>query len=163
MMMKKNFLGFISLILIIACNGRAQEVPAIIPDFTFYDVKDNSPFTKRNIDKSAKTVFLFFNSECHHCQDEVKAIGENFDAFRQVKLYMVSVEEKGKIEGFMERYGKKVKDQANVRVLQDPKHEFVTKFLPKKYPAFYVYSPSGNLLNYYNGETKIKELISAVQ
>lgn len=65
--------------LMVAFSGNhvfAQAIPAkTIPDFTFYSLKNNQPFTQKQLRKEGKILFLFFDATCPHCQYEMQQLG----------------------------------------------------------------------------------------
>lgn len=141
---------------------QAQNVPYSIPEFTFYKL-DGSPFTRDDLTRTNNIIFVFFSTTCHHCQDETRAMGENFADFSQATLYFISKEKKSDILAFMDEYGKVLKDKPNVQVLQDPRSEFVLKFNPTQYPSVYIYSPTRQLVKHFSGETPIEEITAILK
>lgn len=137
----------------------AQEVPYVIPEFTFYKL-DDTPFTRDQLTKTSNIVFVFFSTTCDHCQRETVAMGENYQHFSQSTLYFVSKDSKSDISKYMDTYGKELKGKANVNVLYDPQSEFVLKFHPRQYPSIYIYTPTRQLRKHFNGETPIEEVIA---
>lgn len=156
---------FLLSLLLMGCSAgpaATQNAPYTIPEFTFYRM-DDTPFTRNDLSRTTHIVFVFFSTTCHHCQDETRAIGENFSDFSQSTLYFISREEKGEIEQFMNVYGKDLKDKANVHVLRDPRSEFIVKFSPSQYPSVYVYTPTRRLVKHFSGETPIEEITAVLK
>ena len=143
-------------------EASGQTPSATIPDFTFYQL-NGTPFTKSQITGNTKVLFIFFDISCKHCQKEVEEIGKNYKEFSRMSLYMVSLDEPAHISAFMDKYGKRLKDKKNVTLLHDKDRVFIPKFSPTKYPALFIYSAKGKLIQYFGGEIKIKELIKAIK
>jgi len=160
----KLLLIFVCFLLIDALSSttRAQAPSATIPNFTFYRL-DGAPFRKANLPPTNKIIIIFFEVDCKHCQRETEDIEKNFDEFKTVSLYMVALNPPSDIEKFIEKYGKRIKDKKNLTLLHDKDKQFINKFSPTKYPSLYVYSAQGNLIQYFGGFTKIKELVKAIK
>jgi len=158
----KIFSNFCFLLLIGILPTSAQTRDSIMPDFKFFRLEDSSPFTKNNIDSKKKSIIILFDTSCSHCQDEIAAIGKQYSDFKNVNLYLVSMDIKTAIEVFMEKYGKELKGRKNVTVLQDSSNDFVPKFNPTKFPAMYIYSENKKLISYFGGQKDIKEIVKVV-
>lgn len=144
-------------------TANAQRAPYVIPEFSFFRLDDDAPFTREDLEKGKQTVFIFFSTTCDHCQRETEAISKNFGDFSQASLYFVSKDSKSDIRKYMDTYGKTLWDQPSVTVLYDPRSEFVLKFNPSKYPSIYVYTPTRQLVKHFDGETPIAEIIGVVK
>lgn len=141
----------------------AQVKPSqVIPDFTFQTSK-GEPFSKNNLVRNRKLVFILFDVTCSHCQHEMKALGNKYSQLKHVQFYLVSMDDWAGIRKFMSSYGKGLNGKHNVSVLRDYKPEFIAKFRPDKYPAIFIYSTSGHLLNYFSGENDINKIVEAVK
>ena len=140
----------------------AQAPSPTIPNFTFYRL-DDTPFTKSNLSINTKIIFIFFDTDSKPCQKIAEDLEKNFNEFKLTSLYLISLNNPERIEQFMNKYGKKINDKRNLTLLQDKDKQFINKFSPTKYPAFYIYSAQGNLIQYFAGATKIKELVKAVK
>ncbi len=144
-------------------SARAQFTPSpVIPDFTFQTL-EGKLFTKKDLASDKKTVFILFDVTCEHCQHEMEAIGKRYSSFRKVALYLVSMDTRPAIEKFMATYGKELYRKSNVTVLQDFKPEFIQKFSPDKYPAIYVYSKTGSLIQFFSGQKDVKDIEKVVK
>lgn len=135
---------------------------AAMPGFTLYRLNNGSPFTKNDMLKG-KSIFILFDSNCDHCQHEVQAIGKHYSAFKNVNLYLVSIENKEPILKFMASYGKLLNNKKNVTILQDRDRQFISSFQATAYPAIYTYSDKNELLKYFGGQSDIKEIIKAIK
>ena len=64
--MKYLFVAFI-IIILASYSVRAQAPTEIVPEFNFYK-PDKTVFTKKDLAKGKYLFFIFFDSECDHCQ-----------------------------------------------------------------------------------------------
>ncbi len=141
-------------------QGRTQ--PVEIPAFTFFKLGDNSLFTQQDLSSKGKIVLIFFDPGCGHCQEEVEAIGDNVDKFKDASFYFITMQDKPLIQEFVDKYGKKLKGRSNVTFLHDGKYEFITKFNPSEYPSLYVYSANKRLLKYLHGPKNVNTIVAVV-
>ena len=157
----KYFL-FIFFLVSISLKSSAQTPARTLPNFIFYKL-DGTAFSKNNLSRTTKNFIVFFDVTCSHCQKEVEGIGKNYKEFRGVSFYMVSLDESEAIKKFMSTYGKELYNKKNVTLLRDADKVFIPMFAPTRYPAIFLYSPQGTLIQYFGGETKIKDLINAIK
>lgn len=150
----KNILLSILLSFVITLKVAAQIPSPAIPDFTFFKM-DEKPFTDKDLPKQKKVFFIFFDADCDHCQRAIKTIGEQYKYFKNVPLYLISIDSKDKINNFMNSYGHAVKGQKNMLLLQDKLNQFITKFKPKKYPSMFLYGADKKLIKYEDEPTAI--------
>jgi len=140
----------------------AQLPPAkVIPDFTFYDLKDQ-PFSQNQITKNSKILFLFFDATCTHCQYETQLIGTHYKEFKNTAFYLVSMDVKPQIQKFMHTYGKQLEGKSNVTVLADVNRQFIQKFTPSQFPALYIYNKYKKLLKYWDTPVSIDQVLSVI-
>jgi len=125
----------------------AQTPFKTIPGFVFYRL-DKSPFTNKNIQSGKKAFFVFFDSDCDHCQHAVHDINLHYREFNKAEIYLVTLDNIAKINGFLNKYGPGLINKRNVTILQDLKNEFIVDFNPRKYPSMLLFSAKGNLLIY---------------
>jgi len=139
------------------CSSKAQPAN-ILPDFRFVKM-DGSPFTKSQINAQEKSIIIYFDPTCDHCQGEVVALGKRYKEFKNTSFYLVSSKTTPEVSTFMQTYGKQLKDKKNVTVLLDTKKVFIPEFSPTQYPAIYVYF-QGKLLKYFSGTTNVGDILA---
>jgi hypothetical protein len=153
--------SFLLLFLITAGSLSAiAQRPAILPEFRFSKL-DGTAFTKKQVKTEEKSIIIYFDPTCDHCQGEITAIGKRYKEFKNTSFYLVSANPKTEVSTFMQTYGKLLKDKKNVTVLLDTKMEFIPKFSPTQYPAIYVYS-RGKLLKYFSGTTNVSDILAVI-
>lgn len=143
-------------------NSQKSNAPQAVPEFTFFNVVDNQPLTRTSLAIEGNVVFIFFDTGCIHCKDEITLMGENFSQFKNATFYLVSQQDKPLVTDFMNTYGNKMQGQPNVHVLLDSNYEFLAKFKPIQYPALYVYGPDRKLKSYIDGENGLAKIVDAI-
>ncbi|OCX54381.1 hypothetical protein BEL04_08995 [Mucilaginibacter sp. PPCGB 2223] len=128
-------------------NTFAQQPAEAIPGFVFYHF-NKKPFTDKDVQKGKKAFFVFFDSDCDHCQRAIATIGQHYQEFNHAMIYLVSLDSQDKMQYFMKTYGKELINRPNVMLLQDPRNDFLIKFRPRKYPSMFLYSETGTILIY---------------
>lgn len=127
-----------------------------IPTFTYKTI-DGKVFTNTDLKKNIPTVFLYFNSECEHCQNEAEQIRDNVEKFENVQLVFISFEEPKKILDFATKY--KLLDYDKITFLCDSKVNFATTFDVNTLPAVVIYDKNKKLLEKIKGEVKIEKIL----
>ena len=140
----------------------AQTGPAqIVPDFTFTRFNGQS-FSRKDLVKNKKIVIVFFDVTCDHCQNELKAISEKFDHFKKAEFYLVSMDNVAAIHSFMKKFAPKMNGRVNVTLLRDLNRQFIVRFRPVQFPATYVYGPNLKLIKYFGQNSKVADIMNAV-
>jgi len=158
----KYFLTTMMIGLLITSNVAAQTPALTIPDFTFFR-SDNTPFTNKNISSGNKIFFIFFDTECEHCQHAIQYINQHQEEFAKAAVYLVSVDLKEKVTVFMSKHGNNLTGKKNITVLQDSKNQFILKFSPRKYPSMFLYSPQKKLLLYDDDEKSLDKFLVKIK
>jgi len=143
-------------------NSTKSLAPEAVPEFTFFNIVDNQPIMRTSLAIEGNVVFLFFDTGCIHCRNEITLMGENFSEFKNATFYLVSQQDKGIVTDFMNTYGSKMLGKPNVHVLLDKQYEFLAKFKPIQYPAIYVYGPDRKLKSYLDGENELSKIVTAI-
>lgn len=140
-------------------NAQTKEGAATIPYFTFYKL-NKEPFVRDSISSSQKKLFLYFNSECNHCQKQAKWLSKgmqlNPNVFKNLQLIFVSFEEMSAISAFKDKYNF---TQANCVFLQDSRVTFDDKFDVNSFPSILIYSKDNTLIKKFEGEVKVDRII----
>ncbi|TCD08232.1 redoxin domain-containing protein [Pedobacter frigidisoli] len=150
------------LILLFAFTYQANaQQPTLLPQFTFFKL-DGKVFSNKDLAQGKKNLFILFDCTCEHCQRETKLLNTNYAQFKNINIYMITLDEAYIIPKFFNSYAKGLNAKPNVTVLQDKNHMFIPAFLPKMYPAMYLYSPAGKLLVYNAGDGGIKKIMKVL-
>ena len=150
-------------ILFMNCKSRAQAAPVkTLPEFEFLRLDQNA-FTNKDLPTGKVLFFIFFDSDCEHCQRAVHQIGEDYKSFQQTVIFMVSLDDKDKINHFMASYAPRLKAQKNVIIMLDTRNQFIAKFKPLRYPAMFLYSTDNKLIDYEDNELSVFRLVNAIK
>lgn len=162
----KKFILFVSLFVFVVQSCTSQTVegdaPKSIPEFTFYTLKGNQPFSRTSLALKGNSVFVFFDPGCSHCRNDIKAMGLNYEKIKAANFYLVSQQDGMLVTEFMSTYGKELQNKANVTVLLDRNFEFLAKFKPDQYPAIYVYGQDRKLKSFLSGGNPVEKIIKNV-
>lgn len=158
--MKSVLILIFSFVLLSTISCKTTKKPSIkaaktIPYFTFTTL-DNHRFTQDNLDKIRPKLFLYFNSECEHCQKQGKWLSEKIDLFDNLELTFVSFEEMDAIKGYRDNYHF---NRKNISFVQDTRLTFSDKFGVGNFPSILIYTKDGKLIKKFEGETKIKDIL----
>jgi len=143
-------------------SSNPSNAPETVPEFTFFNIVDDQPVMRTSLAIEGNVVFLFFDTGCIHCRNEITLMSENFSKFENATFYLVSQQDKAIVTDFMTSYGKNLQNKPNVHVLLDKRYEFLSKFQPIQYPAIYVYGPDRKLKSYIDGENELGKIVEAI-
>jgi len=151
----------IYLLLSFMLGGQAQVPAQTLPAFNFLGA-NNQAFTNKDLATGRPLFFLFVDPDCEHCQRAVHTIGEQYKAFRNAAVYVISLDTREKLGSFMDKYGGALKGQKNVLLLQDNLNQFIVRFKPRRYPAMMLYSPKGQLIDYEDNPESVFRIVKAL-
>jgi peroxiredoxin len=105
----------------------------------------------------SKTVVVLFQPDCDHCQHEAEEIKANLDRFKNQTMYFVSSSPVDQIVKFSKDY--KLNDQRNIYFGATTVQKILDTFGPIAAPSIYIYSESGQLVQKFNGQTPVAEIV----
>jgi len=140
----------------------AQSPAKVIPDFQFYKA-DGTVFNKVQIKPGHKSLIVFFDATCSHCQKTMLQLSKRYAELEKLNIYLVSLDQHITMNYFMNQYGKNLVGKKNVLLLEDRDHVFIPLFKPLKYPSLYLYSPENRLSFYTSGDEKLADLFAAIK
>ena len=140
--------------LVISGKVLVQAPAEKITDFNFFKLNKHS-FTNKDLENGKMLFFVFFDTDCDHCQHAIQYIDQHYQDFKKAAIYLITLDNQEAITRFMAKYGNHIKDQKNVTLLQDPQFEFMRKFRPRKYPSMFLYSVKKELILYDDNEKNV--------
>ncbi|MEO7768957.1 MAG: redoxin domain-containing protein, partial [Ferruginibacter sp.] len=145
------------------CSGVVAQVPAAtVPDFKF-SKPDQTVFTAKDLAKGKLLFFVFFDTECEHCQHAISYLNQHFRDFKNAAIYLINLEGQGKTDLFIAKYGGNLRRQKNILFLRDFQNDFILKFKPRKYPSLFLYSSTKKLLLYDDEEKNMVNFLNKVK
>jgi cytochrome oxidase Cu insertion factor (SCO1/SenC/PrrC family) len=139
----------------------AQKPVSTIPEFTFYK-SDKSPFTNTNLESGKMLFFVFFDVTCEHCQHAIQYINKHAGKFKNVAVYLITLDEWDKVKSFLDKYGPQLEDKTNITMLRDTRNEFIIKFGPVKYPSLFLFSTQRKLILYDDDEKSLESFMKKI-
>ena len=124
-----------------------------IPQFTIYNAKDSSLFTREQLKKKKSTVLIIFNPECEHCQKETKEIEANISKFKNAQIIMVSYLGYDQMVKFYNEYH--IADYPNITMGRDAKYFFPVYYKLRNLPSIFVYDKKGKFKKDFEGSVNV--------
>ena len=171
---KKIFIRFVIftcllLVIIILALGISKKIKskkdienniATLPSFQFYNLQ-NQPYTIDSLQKNKKTLLLFFNTTCEHCQYETEQIIKNKTAFEVCNTLFVSNQSLPEIKSFDGIYH--ILNLPSLTLLRDSLDNSKRGFGVSSIPSSFIYDVNGKLVTSFKGEVKIEAIIAALK
>ena len=131
-----------------------------IPAFSFENVKGGF-FSEKDIKTDKSTLFVYYNSECEHCNEEAKMIKDNITKFSNIQLIFISHEKPKEIIAFATKY--KLNNYDTITFLSDTKMSFRNTFDVKNSPCLVLYNKDKQLIEKIKGQIKTETLIKKLE
>lgn len=147
----KHIIIALAVFLLLKTDVSAQTPAKTIPPFNFKRL-NKKEFTNKELEPGKLLFFVFFDTECDHCQRSVQYIDQHYGEFKKTAIYLITLDSLVKIDGFMNKYANNLKNKKSVTILQDTRDEFIRKFGPRKYPSLFLYSANKELILYEDSE-----------
>lgn len=151
----KRFI-FTLLLSVFCAFGYAQglEPGTPLPNAVFYKT-DGKVFSTEQIAKGKKSLLMFFDATCEHCQRVAASFSKRTKDFEHVNLYLISQDEKVSIDYYITNFAKPLVALKNVTVLQDRDRVFVPLFHPRQFPSLYLFSADRKLIYFTSNEKEV--------
>jgi len=117
---------------------------------------DGTKFTAHSLE--GKTILVFFQPDCDHCQRETTQIREHIDAFNGYNLYFVSDATMPQLSKFAVDY--KLAASSNVHFTHATPDDIYNAVGGIQVPAVFVFSEKGSLMKAFIGETPIEQILN---
>ena len=134
-----------------------------LPEFSLQRVSDGTAYTRKNVPEGKKTFFLFFDTECPHCMRATSAYNAHAKELSATSVILVTMDPKEAVMAFLNKYGVNLYGKKNVTLLFDPNRQFIARFLPRKFPAMYLFNAKGDLLLYSDEEKDVPQFIQQIK
>ena len=162
--MSKVIYGFLFIHLIVfACSSKTEERSDVetpqandYPDLVLKFQNGEEVSTKR---LEGKNVFVLFQPDCDHCQQEAINIEQHLKEFKDYTLYFISSSSMDQITAFAQNF--KLDKRDNVKFAWTTTEGVLNHYGPIQTPSVYIYS-SGKLKQSFNGQTEIDTILRAL-
>jgi len=147
--------------LLLAFSANAQS--KTLPEFTFFKSDNSGAFINKDVTTGRKSLFVFFDITCSHCQEAMKAFNENANKLSNTSVYLVTLDKQASAEKFLSQYASRLYKKKNVTLLFDRYNEFIVKFQPVKYPSIFLYSEKRKLELYSDEPGDVPKFLKLIQ
>ncbi|MFC5626044.1 peroxiredoxin family protein [Algoriphagus winogradskyi] len=150
-----SYMGYLSQ-LGTSAEAAILTAPSELPDFTLNDINGKAT-SIHGVAGAKPTLFIYYNSTCHLCQEELGNISKRIEEFKDYNLILTTVQPMEEMIGFADGLG--IKDKSNVHFLLDSEMKVASFYQVRSVPSIYVYDGKKQLVAEYVGITKIELLL----
>ncbi|PSR57083.1 hypothetical protein AHMF7605_28185 [Adhaeribacter arboris] len=122
------------------------NLPLTKPDQTKFNAKD----------LKGKTVLIFFEPDCEHCQREANEMQKHLPAFAKYSVYFFSPAPFDQMQQFFMKYNL---SGPNISYAQTPFNIILQELGAIPAPSVYIYSEQGKLIKAFKGETPMANIL----
>lgn len=137
-------------------DDKVFTAPAELPNYTLNDINGKA-YSIHELAAGKPTLFIYFNSTCHLCQDELGNISKRIEEFKDYKIILTTVQPVEEMIGFANSLG--IKGKSNVHFLLDTEMAVASFLQIRSVPSIYVYDSEKELVANYVGITEIDLLL----
>lgn len=130
----------------VAPENDLPNLPLLKPDQTKLSTKD----------LKGKTVIIFFEPDCDHCQREANEMQGHLAAFTNYNVYFVSPAPMDQMQQFFMKYNL---SGPNIFFAQTPNSSILQEFGAIPAPSMFIYSEKGKLVKAFKGETPMANIV----
>ena len=138
-------------------SGKSSKTTSFLPEFSFLTL-DNQEFKNGDISKGHYVIFIYFSPDCDHCHYQAQDIKDNIGSLQDVQILFTSNDANENIKLFVSEV--ELENELNVHFLCDPKKTYYDLFEPGIIPNIFVYDKNHKLLEHFEGQTEVKEILS---
>lgn len=144
-------------------NLNAQQVPAaVMPDFNFITTH-NQPYGRNDLNANKKTLIVFFDATCSHCQEAGKFFNEHLNDLKPYNVLFITMDVQKSIDYYTNNFAPLIATASHINILRDTAYYFVPNFQPKRYPGIFVYGADKLLLYYTNDDKDLTEVLAILK
>jgi thiol-disulfide isomerase/thioredoxin len=154
-----KFIRLSLLLFVLSANAQSKN----LPEFTFLKSDKSGTVVNKDILTGKKSLFIFFDITCPHCQEAIKAFNKNAEKLSPISVYLVTLDKQASAEKFLSRYATHLYKRKNVTLLFDRYNEFIVKFQPVKYPSIFLYSENRNLELYSDEPHDVPKFLKLIE
>jgi peroxiredoxin len=162
--MLKIIYGFIVVqLLLVGCSQKKEEKPASpakqVNEYPAIELRlqNGEQLSAKNL--RGKNVFILFQPDCSHCQEEAIHFEQRLEEFKDYTLYFISSSDMNEIMAFAKNF--QLDSKENVKFAWTASEGVLTYYGPIPTPSVYIYS-DGKLRQAFNGQTEIENIIKAL-
>lgn len=111
-------------------------------------------------DLPGRTILIFYNPDCDHCQREAEEISFRLADFKNYTLYFIAASPDENVRLFAEKYD--LLGKGNVLFAKAEVPDVIREMGPMSSPSLYIYSDGKQLIKKFDGETAVEEIIKAL-
>lgn len=156
---------FFTLVLSAICSvafSQGLEPGTELPKAVFYTT-DGKIFSTDQIAKGKKSLIMFFDATCEHCQRVAANLSKRTKELGNVNIYMVTQDEPQSIDYYVNKFAKPLVALKNVTLLRDKDRVFVPLFHPRQYPALYLFTPEKRLIYFSSNEKDVDKFVTLMK
>jgi hypothetical protein len=119
-----------------------------MPDFRFYTL-GGVEVNRNDLKFTNKCIIIAYSPTCSHCVEAAKTIGDNWEEFKNIKIYWVTQAPKSKIKEFKDMY---FTDKPNCVFWHDTERMMFEKFVFPELPRFFIYNKNKEMVANMSGK-----------
>jgi len=135
-------------------KDHATQLIRILPPLPFNFTRD-VPETG-----GVSVVIDYFAPDCEHCQYMARQLASHIGELRNARLLMITPADRKEAESFMKGYGLDTLNSVHLGL--DSGFLFFRTFGTASIPSFFIYNRHQQLVAHFEGETKIGNIIHAI-
>lgn len=131
-----------------------------IPAFEILMLDSASTFNTYDIPKGKPTILMYFSPDCDHCEQMTEDMLKNMEDLSKVQIYMITPMSLSVLQKFYLKMG--LRRYKNITVGKDHKFFFTPFYRAQFVPYIAIYDKHKKLLATWDGDAKIKDILTVL-
>jgi thioredoxin-related protein len=132
-----------------------------IPPFKILRVDSARYYTRDDIKKNRRVLFIFFSPECEHCKHQTRDILADFARFKDIEIVMATFQPFDEMKYFYNNFN--IGDHANILMGRDEKYILPPYYRMQSLPFLALYDKKGQLITHFEGNQKVDTIMNAFE
>jgi len=159
--MMKAICSLMVLTIVLGCSSKKEQESAqqVVNEYPPLILRLNNGDQVSAKNLTGKNVFVLFQPDCSHCQEEAVHIEQRLTEFKDYTVYFISSAPMDQITAFAKNFN--LDDLAQVKFGWTAPEGVLTYYGPIPTPSVYIYA-DGKLRHKFNGQTDIENILGAL-
>ncbi|WP_341836864.1 hypothetical protein WJU16_03090 [Chitinophaga pollutisoli] len=147
-----------------ACkNEKRDTIPKVkqLPTFEALELDSVTIYSTEHLGIDSPTIIIYFDPDCHTCQDETKMITKYIDDLKHTQILMLSIAGTTDTKKFVTEYD--LQYYKNIKVVKDKNFSLYNVFKLQEVPSAVLYTKNKQLAKIFQRAPTHNEIVEILK